>query len=573
MFLPTSKKEAEARGWDNLDIILFTGDAYIDHPAFGAAVIGRTLEAQGYRVAIVPQPNWRDDLRDFKKLGKPRLFFGVTSGSMDSMVNHYTANKRLRSSDAYTPDGRNDMRPDYASYVYAKILKKIYPDTPVVLGGIEASLRRATHYDYWEDKLRPSILHDTQADLLIYGMGERAVVEIAQKIQSGASLEDLHKTPQIAYLQAMISEKEIEESAIILHSFETACASKTKFAQNFAQLELASSKLQPARIYENVGKQTLVINPPYSMEKVEQIDAAYDLPYTRYPHPRYAGKKIAAYEMVKHSVNIHRGCFGGCSFCTIAMHQGKFVVSRSEASILKEVERVTQMNDFKGYLSDVGGPSANMYAMKGKDMRACAQCVRHSCMYPQLCKNLNTDVTPLQKLLKNVRNVKGIKKAFVGSGIRYDLFMNEEGFFSKSHQEYFQDTLQHHISGRFKVAPEHTSPTVLQAMRKPSYALFQKLKTYFDHYNRKQNLRLQLIPYFISSHPACTNEDMQRLAQITRQQGFKLEQVQDFTPTPMTLSSAMYYTGINPYTLQKIYVARSLAQKKQQNSYFFWYKK
>ncbi|MDR1416661.1 MAG: YgiQ family radical SAM protein, partial [Prevotellaceae bacterium] len=530
----------------------------------------RTLEEQGYRVAIVPQPNWRDDLRDFKKLGAPRLFFGVTAGCMDSMVNRYTANKRLRSSDAYTPDGRSDMRPDYATYVYARALKELFPKVPVVLGGVEASLRRLTHYDYWQDALRPSILYDTRADMLVYGMGEKPILEIARRLSRGEAMGTLTDIPQTAY---MLRQSSSSATAITLHSFEECQKSKACFAENFTRIEAESNKVQAAALHEAVGGMTVVVNPQYPPMSEQEIDASFDLPYMRTPHPRYKDKRIPAYEMVKHSINIHRGCFGGCSFCTISMHQGKFVASRSQRSVLEEVEKVAAMPDFKGYLSDVGGPSANMYRMQGKNAKACAKCMRYSCLHPGRCANLNADASPLLELYAKIRALPGVKKAFVGSGIRYDLLLSEQGFLDEAAQKYFQTLLRHHVSGRLKVAPEHTEPEVLAAMRKPTYRLFCLLKQLFDAQNRTENLRQQLIPYFISSHPACTNDHMQRLADLTRKQGFRLEQVQDFTPTPMTLSSVMYYTGINPYTKEKIYVARTKEQKLKQNNCFFWYKK
>ncbi|MDR1343254.1 MAG: YgiQ family radical SAM protein [Prevotellaceae bacterium] len=568
-FLPTSAKECQRRGWNYVDVILFTGDAYVDHPSFGAAVIGRTLEAQGYRVAVIPQPNWRDDLRDFKKLGAPRLFFGVTSGSMDSMVNRYTANRRLRSSDAYTPDGRNDMRPDYAAYVYARTLKELFPQVPVVLGGVEASLRRFTHYDYWQDTLRPSILYDTRADMLVYGMGEKPIAEVARRLSCGEAVEALTDIPQTAYMRRKGCGS---SAAVALHSFEDCQKSKAKFAENFTRIETESNKVQAAVLQEAVGDMVVVVNPQYPPMSEQEIDASFDLPYTRLPHPRYRDKRIPAYEMVKHSINIHRGCFGGCSFCAISMHQGKFVASRSQQSVLEEAKKVAALPDFRGYLSDVGGPSANMYRMQGRSAKACAKCSRCSCLYPRRCGNLNADTAPLLELYAKIRALPGVKKAFVGSGIRYDLVVDEHGFLDEAAQKYFQTLLRHHVSGRLKVAPEHTAEEVLAAMRKPSYRLFYQLKQLFDAQNRAENLRLQLIPYFISSHPACTNAHMQQLADITRLQGFRLEQVQDFTPTPMTLSSVMYYTGLNPYTKEKIYVARSKEQKLKQNSCFFWYK-
>ena len=571
-FLPTSAGELRERGWDYLDVIIFTGDAYVDHPSFGAAVIGRALEAQGFRVAIVPQPNWRDDLRDFKKLGAPRLFFGVTSGSMDSMVNRYTANKRLRSRDAYTPDGRNDMRPDYAACVYAQALKALFPQTPVVLGGIEASLRRLTHYDYWQNALRPSILYDARADLLVYGMGEKPVAEIAHRLSNGQAVATLTDIPQTAFLRRWDASLQ-RTDALTLHSFEECQKSKAKFADNFVRIEEESNKVHAATLQERVKDMVVTVNPPCPPMTEQEIDASFDLPYARLPHPRYRGKRIPAYEMVKHSINIHRGCFGGCSFCTISMHQGKLVASRSPQSVLEEVKKVAALPDFRGYLSDVGGPSANMYRMQGKNPAACSKCARYSCLHPKRCANLNIDPAPLLDLYAQIRALPGIKKAFVSSGVRYDLFLSVHGFLDEAAKRYFQTLLRHHVSGRLKVAPEHTACATLAAMRKPSYRLFDALKRLFDAQNRAENLRLQLIPYFISSHPACTNANMQQLANLTRQQGFRLEQVQDFTPTPMTLSSTMYYTGINPYTKEKIYVARTREEKLKQNSYFFWYKR
>lgn len=549
-FLPTSAKEIASRGWDYTDVILFTGDAYVDHPSFGAAVIGRTLTAAGYRVAIVPQPNWRDDLRDFRKLGAPRLFFGVSAGAMDSMVNHYTATRRLRSDDAYTPDGKAGMRPDYPTIVYSKILKEIYPDTPVVIGGIEASLRRLTHYDYWQDKLRPSILVDSGADILAYGMGEKIVVELARCIEKGGDWRQLR---QIAYLHTKPA-----EDGILLNSFEQCTKSKRSYGENFAKIETESNKATASTITEPTGENFVVVNPPYPYLTETEIDASFDLPYTRLPHPRYRDKKISAYEMIKHSVNLHRGCFGGCSFCTISAHQGKFISSRSEKSILKEVEKVTRMEDFRGNLSDIGGPSANMWRMSGKDKNQCEKCSRPSCIFPKVCPNLNNDHRPLLKLYDKIRAVNGIKRAFIGSGIRYDMFDDSP---------YLESVLRHHTSGRFKVAPEHTEDKVLKLMRKPSFSLFQKLNREFKEICEHENLPYQLIPYFISSHPSCDERDMKELAAKTRE--FHLEQVQDFTPTPMTLSTTIYYTGENPYTQEKIYTAHTKEEKDRQKAFFF----
>ena len=567
-WLPTTKKEVELRGWDELDVIIFSGDAYVDHPSFGAAVIGRILEAEGLRVAIVPQPNWRDDLRDFKKLGRPRLFFGVSAGCMDSMVNKYTANKRLRSDDAYTPDARPDMRPEYPSIVYTQILKRLFPDVPVFLGGIEASMRRLTHYDYWQDRVRPSILVDSGADLLIYGMGEKPIVELTRRLMEGRPLDDV---PQTAYLAREVSPV---EGDITLYSHEECLKDKKKEAANFRHIEEESNKYAAARILQKVGKQVVVVNPPYPPLTTEELDHSFDLPYTRLPHPKYKGKRIPAYDMIKHSVNIHRGCFGGCAFCTISAHQGKFIVSRSKESILREVKAVMELPDFKGYLSDLGGPSANMYRMQGTNQELCRKCKRPSCIHPKVCPNLNTDHRPLLDIYHAVDALPGIKKSFIGSGVRYDLLLHEskDPKVNQSTREYTRELIARHVSGRLKVAPEHTSDRVLSVMRKPPFAQFETFKKIFDRINQEEGLRQQLIPYFISSHPGCHEEDMAELAVITKRLDFHLEQVQDFTPTPMTVSTEAWYTGYHPYTLEPVFSAKTQREKLAQRQFFFWYK-
>lgn len=567
-WLPTTKKEVELRGWDELDVIIFSGDAYVDHPSFGAAVIGRILEAEGLRVAIVPQPNWRDDLRDFKKLGRPRLFFGVSAGCMDSMVNKYTANKRLRSDDAYTPDARPDMRPEYPSIVYTQILKRLFPDVPVFLGGIEASMRRLTHYDYWQDRVRPSILVDSGADLLIYGMGEKPIVELTRRLMEGRPLDDV---PQTAYLAREVSPV---EGDITLYSHEECLKDKKKEAANFRHIEEESNKYAAARILQKVGKQVVVVNPPYPPLTTEELDHSFDLPYTRLPHPKYKGKRIPAYDMIKHSVNIHRGCFGGCAFCTISAHQGKFIMSRSKESILREVKAVMELPDFKGYLSDLGGPSANMYRMQGTNLDLCKKCKRPSCIHPKVCPNLNTDHRPLLDIYHAVDALPGIKKSFIGSGVRYDLLLHEskDPKVNQSTREYTRELIARHVSGRLKVAPEHTSDRVLSVMRKPPFAQFETFKKIFDRINQEEGLRQQLIPYFISSHPGCHEEDMAELAVITKRLDFHLEQVQDFTPTPMTVSTEAWYTGYHPYTLEPVFSAKTQREKLAQRQFFFWYK-
>ncbi len=567
-FLPTTKKELELRGWDYVDVILFSGDAYIDHPSFGAAVIGRTLEAQGLRVAIVPQPDWRGDHRDFTKLGKPRLFFAITAGSMDSMVNHYTANRRLRSDDAYTPEGRAGMRPDYCTITYAKIIKQHFPDIPLVIGGIEASMRRLTHYDYWSDKLMPSILVDTQADLLIYGMGEKPIIELVKRLQSSnVSVQSPalpHDIPQTAYLTAKRDAIQCvsDNNQIQLHSHEECLKDKRKYAENFRHIEEQSNMIEAKTLIQAAGQQQVVINPPFPPMTTEEIDASFSLPYQRLPHPKYKGKTIPAYEMIKHSVNMHRGCFGGCAFCTISAHQGKQIASRSKESIMQEIEQIAQLPDFKGYLSDLGGPSANMYQMSGKNKDMCKKCKRASCIQPNICKNLNADFAPLLDIYRSVDALPYIKKAFVGSGVRYDLLT----------EEYARELITKHVSGRLKVAPEHTSAAVLKIMRKPDFGCFQQFAKLFDKINNEAGLNQQLIPYFISSHPGCTIEDMAELAVKTKKMNFHLEQVQDFTPTPMTLSTVMYYSGLNPYTMEPVYVARNKEDKLAQRQFFFWYK-
>ncbi len=565
-WLPTTVKEVEALGWDYIDVIMFSGDAYVDHPSFGAAVIGRLLQAEGYRVAIVPQPNWRDDLRDFRKLGVPRLFFGVSAGSMDSMVNHYTANIRLRSDDAYTPGGKAGFRPDHAVTVYSRILKSLYPNTPVIIGGIEASLRRLTHYDYWSDSLHPSVLIDSGADLLMYGMGDKSIVEVARALRNGFNAKLLRRLPQVVFTAGDQYVERLDPAHLIkLHSFEECKADKHAFADNFVQIETESNRLvQDKVLAERTGNVWVVVNPPYAALTADEIDHSFDLPYTRLPHPRYDGKgAIPAYEMIKHSVNIHRGCFGGCSFCTISAHQGKFISSRSERSILDEVEKVTAMPDFRGNLSDIGGPSANMYGMGGRDRTLCARCTRPSCLHPRPCPNLDNDHSRLIELYRRIARVPGVKKAFIGSGIRYDLFDANDG------GAYLREVIVNHTSGRLKVAPEHTEDHVLRLMRKPPFALFRKLNDDFRDICRREGLRYQLIPYFISSHPGCTEDDMRSLSAITRSLDFHLEQVQDLTPTPMTLSSVMFYTGMDPYTGEELYVARSQDDKRRQKSYFF----
>ena len=564
--IPTSIKEVKALGWDYIDVILFTGDAFIDHPSFGTAVIARWLQKHGYRVAVVPQPNWRDDLRDFRKLGAPRLYFGVNSGAMDSMVNHYTAAKRLRSDDAYTPDGRAGQRPDYAVTVYTKILKEIYPDIPVVIGGIEASLRRVTHYDYWQDALKPSILVDSGADWLCYGMGERTMIEFTRAIEAGRNVSDIRKIPQLGfYMDGRCKLKD----AVILNSYERCCKDKVAFAENFHVIETYANMLQPPVLIEPVGKGYVQINPTWPPATQEEMDSFWDLPFTKLPHPRYKGKHIPAFEMIKFSVNTHRGCFGGCNFCTIAAHQGKFIQSRSEESIIKEIAELNNLPGFAGNISDVGAPTANMYGMRGKNSELCSKCRRKSCLFPSPCKNMDRSHERLLKLYERIAKVKGIRHAYIGSGIRYDLFLDEKGFVDETSYPYLKELILEHTSGRLKVAPEHTEDSVLKLMAKPSFKLFERLRMEFDNIVYSSGRKCELVPYFISGHPGCGMREMQRLARTPALKGLYMDQVQDFTPTPMTTSSVMFYTGLDPKNLEKVFVERDMERKKEQKSFFF----
>lgn len=574
-FLPTNKKECALRGWEQLDIILFSGDAYVDHPSFGVAVIGRCLEAAGYKVAIIPQPDWHGDFRDFKRLGVPRLFFGISPGCMDSMVNKYTANRRLRSIDEYSPDGRHDCRPEYPTIVYSRILKQLYPNVPIVLGGIEASMRRLTHYDYWQDRLRKCILCDSGADIITYGMGANGLLRIAELLDAGYLIKDIKDVPQTVYIA---DETEIPggitQQDIVLHSHEACLKNKRDEAENYRHIEEEANKVHAQRLLQQVDGKYVVVNPPYPTLSSEDLDATFDLPYTRQPHPKYKGKTIPAYEMIKFSVNMHQGCFGGCAFCTISAHQGKFVTCRSKKSIVNEVKKIMDMPGFKGYLSDLGGPSANMYGMRGRNPKACEHCKRPSCINPQICPNLNTDHSQLLDIYRTVDAMPGMKKSFIGSGVRYDLLLHKskDEKANAAAKEYTRELIVNHVSGRLKIAPEHTSDNVLRLMRKPSFQQFYQFKKIFDKINKEEGLRQQIIPYFISSHPGCREEDMAELAVITKDLDFHLEQVQDFTPTPMTISTETWYTGYDPYTLEPIFSAKTPKEKLAQRQFFFWYK-
>ena len=566
---PTSVKEVQALGWDYIDIILFSGDAFIDHPSFGTAVIARWLQKWGYRVAVVPQPNWRDDLRDFRKLGRPRLYFGLNAGAMDSMVNHYTASRRLRHDDAYTPDGKAGARPDYAVTVYTKILKELFPDVPVIIGGIEASLRRLTHYDYWKDCLMPSVLVSSGADYLCYGMGERPMLELTRGIEKGWNRHRMQQIPQIAFFVKGVPSSVTGDGVLVLNSYEECCRNKRAFAENFHLIETHANMMHPDTIIEPVEDGYVKINPPFPPATTREMDSFWDLPFTKLPHPRYKGKRIPAYDMIKFSVNTHRGCFGGCNFCTIAAHQGKFISSRSEESILKEVEALNSLPDFAGNISDVGAPTANMYMMQGRNLELCDKCRRRSCLFPKRCPNLVCDHTRLMELYKKIDSIKGIRHSYIGSGIRYDLFLTEDGFVDDSSKPYLKTLVLDHTSGRLKVAPEHTEDHVLQKMAKPSFRLFERLRKEFDKVNRDAGTHVGLVPYFISSHPGCTMKDMEALAKHPALKGIWMDQVQDFTPTPMTTSSVMYWTGLDPRDMTPVFTEHDPAKKQRQKSFFF----
>lgn len=564
--IPTSVKEVQRLGWDYIDVIFFTGDAFVDHPSFGTACIARYLEKFGYRVAVVPQPNWKDDLRDFRKLGAPRLYFAVNSGAMDSMVNHYTAARRLRHEDAYTPDGQFGRRPDRAVTVYTKILKRLWPDVPVVIGGVEASLRRLAHYDYWDNSIHPSILVDSGADWLCYGMGERTMLELTRAIESGRNLRQMENIAQLAFYRKGTCKL---DGALVLHSYERCLEEPRSFAENFHQIEVHANMLTPQTLVEPVGDGYVRVNPPLPPATTEEMDSFWDLPFTKKPHPRYKGKRIPAYDMIKDSIITHRGCFGGCNFCTIAAHQGKFIQSRSEESILKEVRELAAMPEFRGNISDLGAPTANMYGMHGKDPSRCAVCRRKSCLFPSPCSNMDRNHERVLALYRRVDAVKGIRHSYIGSGVRYDLFLDEKGFVDGSGKKYLRELMLRHTSGRLKVAPEHTEDKVLYYMAKPSFRLFERLRAEFDKINREEGTHTELVPYFISSHPGCTLQDMRKLASNKSLKGIWMEQVQDFMPTPMTTSSIMFCTGLDPRTMKEVFVEHDPERKKEQKSLFF----
>ena len=564
-FLPMSKEEMEKLGWDSCDIILVTGDAYVDHPSFGMAVIGRLLESQGFRVGIIAQPDWQK-ADDFKKLGKPNLFFGVTSGNMDSMINRYTADKKLRSDDSYTPDNDGGKRPDRATIVYAQRCREAFAATPVVLGGIEASLRRIAHYDYWSDNVRRSILVDSKADVLVYGNAERAIIEIAHLIANKKPFDEMNNIRGTAVITKSIDNI---NNFVLLPSFEDVKNSKLLYAKASRLTHLESNPYNAKTLVQKHNDKYVVINPPPIPLETEELDYVFALPYARSPHPSYGDAKIPAWEMIKFSINIMRGCFGGCAFCSITAHEGRIIQNRSETSILNEIEDIkNKTKGWTGIISDLGGPSANMYRLYCKNQEAQKLCRRSSCIYPDICKNLNTDHSHLINLYRKARNIKGVKRIFVASGIRYDLAVKSPA--------YVEELVTHHVGGYLKIAPEHTEQRPLSLMLKPGIAQYDRFKQMFEHFAKKAGKEYYLIPYFIAAHPGTTDEDMLNLALWLKKHNFRLEQVQNFIPSPMSLSSTMYYSGYNPNQPIKangtlIFSAKGLKQRRLHKAFLRYY--
>ncbi|MBI3585127.1 MAG: YgiQ family radical SAM protein [Nitrospinae bacterium] len=554
-FLPMSTEEVRNRGWDELDIILISGDAYIDHPSFGVPLIGRYLESLGYRVGIIAQPDWRNT-KDFIKLGRPRLFFGISAGAMDSMLNHYTAHKKPRSDDAYSPGGKSGLRPDRATIVYLNRVKEAYPKVPTVIGGIEASLRRLAHYDYWDNKVRKSILVDSKGDLLIFGMGEKPIEEVARRLSNGEALSNIKDIRGTAVITSSVEGVE-GKNYILLPSCEDVIKDKMAYARASRIFHLESNPFNARVLFQRHGNRYVKVNPPSLPLTMEEMDKIYNLPFTKEPHSSYK-EKIPALEMVKFSVTIQRGCFGGCTFCSLTEHQGRIIQSRSENSVLKEVEGLKKLKGFTGIVSDLGGPTANMYRLRCKDRNVESKCRRLSCVHPKICKFMDTDHSSQIKLLRKARGMEGVKRVFIASGVRYDLALGSP--------EYIKELTTYHVGGHLKVAPEHTSKRVLELMKKPEIEAFNKFKNSFDRFNRDCGKEQYIVPYFISSHPGSDLKDMIDLALYLKKNRFRLQQVQDFIPTPMTLATAMYYTGYDPITSKKIYCARTVKEKRLQKA-------
>lgn len=558
MFLPMFKDEVERRGWHELDIILVSGDAYVDHPSFAAALIGRLLESKGFRVGIIAQPNWRDT-KDITRLGRPRLFFGVTGGNLDSMLAHYTAAKKLRRDDAYSPGGKAGLRPNRATIVYSNLIRRAFQDISIVLGGVEASLRRLAHYDYWDDKVRRSILLDAKADILVYGMGERQIVEIAQRLSSGEKIKDLCDISGTTIVRSESAEPPRNDKIIHIPSFEEVSTDKRKFAEAFRLFYLEQDAFHGKAITQKSGNRFVIQLPPAKPLTQNELDEIYDLPYERNWHPHYDKFCIPAFETVKFSITSHRGCFGTCSFCSIFQHQGRIVQSRSETSILKEAKKISEMPYFKGHITDVGGPTANMYGMFCERQSKLGSCKDKDCLMPSICNNLKASHIAQLKLLEKIRSLPKVKKVSLGTGVRYDLALNDHSC------KYLEELCKHYISGQLKIAPEHISNAVLKLMNKPRFEVYEEFIEEYKKINKRLGKEQYFVPYFVSSHPGCSVKDMVALAAyIKKRLGFRPEQVQDFIPNPMTLSTAMYYTEINPLTGESVYVAKTQKEKSLQ---------
>ena len=557
-FLPVTIDQVQARGWSGLDVVFVSGDAYIDHPAFGAPLLARWLESHGFRVGIISQPDWRSK-EPFMILGRPRLFFGVSAGAMDSMVAHYTPARKLRHDDAYTPGNRHGSRPNRATMVYTSRLKEAYRDVPVVIGGIEASLRHFVHYDYWEDKVRRSILFDSKADMLIYGMAEQAILEVAQRMDGGERIDQIRTVRGTAFISRCLPET---MPYIEIPSFEEVSASKEKFAEAFRAVSLEQNPWSARSVIQSHGGRFMVSNPPALPLSRTEMDAVYALPFEKAPHPQYH-EQIPAWEQIKNSITSHRGCFGGCAFCAIALHQGKVIQSRSESSILEEISALTAKSWFHGSISDIGGPTANMYGLCCGNHQARQNCRRDSCIHPDICQNLRTGDGPAVSLLRSARRLNGVRHIAVSSGVRFDLLERQPG--------YFEELVGHHVSGLLKIAPEHLCDSVTARMRKPGNKSFERFMARFRESSIKQGKRQHVVPYMISGHPGCTLADMLELALLLKKMGMKVEQVQDFTPTPGTLSTCMFHCGFDPLTGEQLHVARSDREKGLQKSLLLWH--
>ena len=559
--LPASRAEMDRRGWDYVDVVFVTGDAYVDHPAFAVGILGRVLEAAGFRVAILSQPDWRS-AEPWRQFGPPRLFFGISAGNMDSMINHYTANKKVRNDDAYSPGGEIGLRPDRATMPYCQRAREAFPGVPVIAGGVEASLRRLAHYDYWSDTVKRSILLDSKADLVVFGMGEQPIVEIARRLSQGETVRDLRDMRGVAY--AMGAKETPPEDALVLPSYEEVKTDKLKFVKATRHIHQETNPLNAKRLVQYHDRQAIVVNPPAYPISQEDMDRIYGLPYTRRPHPMYGGRKIPAFETVKDSVTIMRGCFGGCTFCSITAHQGRIIQSRSKDSVLSELRTLGQDPNFSGTISDIGGPTANMYQMRCTRPEVEVKCKRLSCVHPKICKLLGTDHGPLIELMRESREVPGIDRVHVASGVRMDL--------AQQSPEYLEELAAHHVGGHLKVAPEHTDPDVLKRMKKPEINDYQSFDAAFKSASQRAGKKQYTVPYFIASHPGSDLNAMINLALFLKRNGYRPDQVQDFIPAPFDIATCMFYTGIDPFTGEEVYTARNLNDRKMQRALLQFFK-